>query len=448
MSRLPVYNIVLAVDEKFGIGKDGGIPWHFKEDMEYFKKLTTGHIVIMGRGTWDSLPAGYRPLPNRVNIVVTSTTAIPDVVCCDSPYSAMEAAAQQGPGKRVFVIGGSKLVDSMLMDTRLRCAQIHLTHIQGDYNCDTFVPFVGEHNVTYCRDYCLLKTEDYCRVVYVDCNTVPEVGFQDLLTKVLESGYERGDRTGTGTFAVFGQTMEYHLGNGTIPLLTSKRVPWKNVIHELLWYLSGSTNVADLHKVGIHYWDANSSRDFLDKRGLYDYPEGELGQVYGYQWRKWGGNIDQIGNLIQSLREDPFSRRHIVSAWNVGDLDKMALPPCHCFSQFLVDDKQQLHCILYQRSGDLPLGVPFNIACYSILVHMLCHIVPSLQPGTLTHMIGDCHIYKNHVEGVNKLLQQPPKEWPTLRIVGDVADIDSFTIDNFVVENYFPAPSISFPMAV
>lgn len=454
-----LYNIIVAVDNWFGIGKDGGIPWNVKEDLQYFKTTTSGQAVVMGRRTWESLPMSVRPLPNRLNIVVTSDSQykskVPqDVIVCNSHRDAIEMGNKSG--RRVFVIGGAHLIESILTDPDCQCCQIHCTYICNSFHCDVELSlrFAGQidkmrgHLDVLERQKCADGDFEYYRRVYIDDKIAPEIHFLSLLERVLDDGFSRQDRTGTGTIALFGQTMKYDLSDNRVPILTSKRVPWKSVIHELLWYLSGSTNVSDLHKVGIHYWDANSSRDFLDKRGLSDYPEGELGPVYGYQFRKWGGNIDQIANLIESLKTDPFSRRHIVSAWNVGDLDKMALPPCHCFSQFLVDDQQQLHCILYQRSADLPLGVPFNIACYSILVRMLCHLVPTLKPGSLTHMMGDCHIYKNHVDGVRQMLQHPPCEWPTLQIVGDVSDIDSFTIDNFVVKGYHPGPNIKFPMAV
>lgn len=445
------FSIVAAVDSEQGIGRKGKLPWHIPEDLAFFKKLTTGGVVIMGRKTWDSLPDSVRPLPNRINVVLSRERGLqlPGAEVVDF----LDTALMRHSDKKVFVIGGGSVWDWIFKGHLFRfCSHVYLTRVQGKFKCDTF--FTIDENPHFnkrrFKQYELDKKSDYTRVVYVNKKLVPEITtYCKLVGQVLKHGFDRQDRTGVGTRSLFGQSMKYDLTQGRVPVLTCKSVPWKLVIHELLWYISGSTSVKDLHKVGIHYWDANTSREFLDSRGLTDYPEGELGPGYGSQWRSWGGRgLDQLQEVVGLLREDPTSRRIILTAWNVQDLPKMALPPCHCFCQFLVDHRQQLHCILYQRSADLALGVPFNILCYSVLVHMLCHLVPSLKPGSLTHCMGDAHLYQNHLATTKAMLSQPPKMWPTLHITGNPETIDSFSIDNFILEGYQRGPNFKFEMAV
>jgi len=243
------------------------------------------------------------------------------------------------------------------------------------------------------------------------------------------------------------------------PVITTKKILVDKVIGELLWFVSGSTSVADLHKRNIHFWDANGSREFLDRTGLYSYEEGDLGPVYGFQWRHWGAEyvshttdyagqgIEQLAEIVRLLKEDPNSRRILLSAWNVGDLKKMALPPCHVMAQFSVRNKTFLDCQLYQRSGDLFLGVPFNITSYCALVHMLAHVT-ALKPGRFVHVIGDGHIYKNHIDAVNIQLLQSPRPFPHLSLSRPVNSIDDFSEQDFVIDDYQPAPFIRASMAV
>ena len=254
--------------------------------------------------------------------------------------------------------------------------------------------------------------------------------YLDLLDRVITSGTKKEDRTGTGTISVFGHQMRFNLEDG-FPLLTTKKLHLKSIIHELLWFLSGETNTKYLTENGVRIWN-----EWADK-------DGNLGPVYGYQWRSWsakGRNIDQIKQVIESIKNNPNSRRHIVSAWNVGDLDKMALPPCHILFQFYVADGK-LSCQLYQRSADIFLGVPFNIASYALLLMMVAQAT-GLKPGEFIHTLGDSHIYLNHTEQVKLQLTRKPMGLPKMILNPDITNIFDFKFDDFKLENYESHPHI------
>lgn len=261
--------------------------------------------------------------------------------------------------------------------------------------------------------------------------------YLDLMRHVLEHGHKKEDRTGTGTLSVFGYQMRFDLEEG-FPLLTTKKVHLKSIIHELLWFLQGSTNIRYLKDNGVSIWD-----EWADASG-------ELGPVYGYQWRSWprpdGTHIDQIAQVVEMIRKNPDSRRLIVSAWNVADVDQMKLPPCHAFFQFYVADGR-LSCQLYQRSADIFLGVPFNIASYALLTMMVAQVC-GLRAGDFVHTLGDAHIYLNHLAQTGEQLSREPRGLPVMRINPDVKDIFSFTYEDFTLENYDPHPPIKAPVAV
>ena len=261
--------------------------------------------------------------------------------------------------------------------------------------------------------------------------------YLDLLRYIRENGVQKGDRTGTGTQSVFGYQMRFNLNDG-FPLLTTKKVHLRSIIHELLWFISGDTNIKYLHDNKVSIWD-----EWADENG-------DLGPVYGHQWRSWptpdGGHIDQLANLMDQLKKNPDSRRHIISAWNVAEVDKMALPPCHSLFQFYVADNR-LSCQLYQRSADVFLGVPFNIASYALLTMMIAQCC-GYEPGDFVHTFGDVHIYSNHQEQVELQLSREPKPLPTMKINPDVKDIFSFKYEDFTLEGYDPWPAIKAPVAV
>lgn len=285
-----------------------------------------------------------------------------------------------------------------------------------------------------------------------------EMQYLELIQHIIDHGSKKEDRTGTGTLSIFGAQMRFSLRNNVFPLLTTKRVFWRGVAEELLWFVSGCTNANELSEKGIHIWDANGSREFLDKQGLHHREVGDLGPVYGFQWRHFGATydnmhtnydgqgVDQLADVIHKIKNNPDDRRIIMSAWNPVDLPNMALPPCHSFVQFYVCNGE-LSCQLYQRSGDMGLGVPFNIASYSLLTYMIAHVC-GLKPGDFVHTLGDAHVYLNHIEALKKQLQREPRPFPTLEIAHDVPDIDSFSLDKFKITGYDPHPTIKMQMAV
>jgi len=261
--------------------------------------------------------------------------------------------------------------------------------------------------------------------------------YLDLLRHVRDTGVRKSDRTGTGTVSVFGYQMRFNLEDG-FPLVTTKKCHLRSIIHELLWFLKGETNVRYLKENGVSIWD-----EWADDKG-------ELGPIYGYQWRSWpapdGRHVDQIQRVLDDLKNNPDSRRIIVSAWNVADLDKMALAPCHAFFQFYVADGK-LSCQLYQRSADLFLGVPFNIASYALLTMMMAQVT-GLKPGDFVHTLGDAHIYLNHFDQVNEQLAREPRTLPTMKLNPDVKNLFDFRFEDFVLEGYDPHPAIKAPVAV
>lgn len=261
--------------------------------------------------------------------------------------------------------------------------------------------------------------------------------YLDLCQRVLDEGHEKSDRTGTGTVSVFGHQMRFNLQDG-FPLMTTKKLHFKSIIYELLWFLKGDTNVKYLQEHGVRIWN-----EWADEQG-------DLGPVYGHQWRSWPGKngetIDQISNVVHEIKTNPHSRRLIVTAWNPSDIPNMALPPCHCLFQFYVNDGA-LSCQLYQRSADIFLGVPFNIASYALLTHMIAHVT-GLKVGDFIHTFGDAHIYLNHLDQVRTQLEREPRKLPTLKIKRTVSSIFDFDFDDFEFNDYHPYPAIKGEVSV
>ncbi|KJE89206.1 thymidylate synthase [Capsaspora owczarzaki ATCC 30864] len=283
--------------------------------------------------------------------------------------------------------------------------------------------------------------------------------YLDLIRAIIENGDERLDRTGTGTRSIFGAQMRFSLRDGVMPLLTTKRVFWRGVAEELLWFVAGNTNATALSDKDIHIWDANGSRAFLDGRGLQHREEGDLGPVYGFQWRHFGApyttmhadyegkGVDQLKHVIETIKTNPNDRRLIISAWNPVDIPNMALPPCHMMCQFHVSSKKELSCLMYQRSADMGLGVPFNIASYALLTIMVAEVT-GLTPGELVHTIGDAHVYLNHIDPLKEQLKREPRPFPTFKLNRKVTEIDDFRFEDFVITGYNPHAKIEMDMAV
>jgi len=453
------FQIIVAKDSENGIGKNGNIPWHIKEDMAQFKRITKGDIsnkknaVIMGRKTYESIG---KLLPGRVNIIITSRELDTDTaVICRSVQESIDYVHSNDDIENAFIIGGSMIYSEFIKHPI--CNIIHVTHIPFTYDCDVFFPDIpsgfklveselGKLSDSMDTKYSFLRYE------YV----TDEQKYIDLVKDILEDGSFKNDRTGTGTFSKFGEFLKFDLSDNTLPLLTTKKIFTKGVFKELLWFIKGDTSSKTLERDGVNIWKGNSTKDFLVKRGL-DYDEGTLGPVYGSQWRNWGaicdknGNIekngiDQLQDCIDLIRNDPDSRRMIVSAWNVSDIDKMALPPCHMLFQFYVNDGK-LSLSFTQRSVDIGLGSPFNIASYALLTHMVARIT-GLEPGTLTYFMGDAHIYKNHVDPLMEQITRSIRKFPKIRFTGDHTEIDDFKYEDIHVDGYYPHPTIKMPFAI
>ncbi|KAF7327947.1 hypothetical protein MKEN_00374900 [Mycena kentingensis (nom. inval.)] len=294
-----------------------------------------------------------------------------------------------------------------------------------------------------------------------------EQQYLDLIRRVLDTGAVRGDRTGTGTLSLFApNALRFSLANNTLPLLTTKRTFLRGILEELLWFVHGKTDSTLLSAKGVKIWDGNGSKAFLEKRGLGHRREGDLGPVYGFQWRHFGAKyedcdadyagqgVDQLRECIRKIKEDPTDRRIILSAWNPADIPQMALPPCHMLCQFYVhlpatpDERPKLSCLMYQRSADLGLGIPFNIASYALLTHMIARVTGT-DASELIIQLGDAHVYRDHVDALEVQLRRTPKPFPRLRWArDDITDIEQFVYDDFVVEGYECHPSIAMKMSV
>ncbi|GMH45212.1 hypothetical protein BSKO_13169 [Bryopsis sp. KO-2023] len=508
LASSPSFQVMVAVTKSFGIGRDNGLPWvSIPADMAYFKKLTTEtrdaskrNAVVMGRKTWEGIPAKFRPLSGRLNVVLSrnedwkiaqaggnneensgdnrDAEIGKDVLVCRSLASSLAILGGEPYAseiEHVFVIGGAQVFNEAL--AMEGCEAIHLTKVDADFMCDTFLPAIDSSRFrtwasSQPRFDKKAKPEPVGYSFHTLTNThsdsppiLPpglacqheEQQYLDMISDIIETGVSRGDRTGTGTLSKFGTQMRFNLRN-SFPLLTTKRVFWTGVVEELLWFISGSTNSILLSQKGVRIWEGNGSRQFLDSVGLGHREEGDLGPVYGFQWRHFGAKyvdmhtdytgqgVDQLAEVIRKIKETPNDRRIVMSAWNPADLELMALPPCHMFCQFYVANGE-LSCQMYQRSCDMGLGVPFNIASYALLTCMIAHVC-DLKPGDFIHTLGDAHVYSNHVEPLKRQLLNSPMAFPVLELNRDVKDIDSFSSGDIVLKGYKSHKKIAMEMAV
>lgn len=490
--------VVAATKSNNGIGMEGNLPWKIPADMKHFKNITCGddqskeNVVIMGRKTYESIPEKFRPLPNRKNIVLSrnadirSTLKMPEsVVVADSLTNALEilnveSASGLQTGE-VFVIGGQTVyAEAMAMP---QCAKIYLTQVLNDgVPVDTFLPSIpadrfrmnarsavetyGEWKYRF-TEYESFPDDDSVFASAAELTlmqrkatgvNLEEQAYLDIIKDIMANGVVRGDRTGTGTISKFGVQMRFNLRDDNFPLLTTKKVFWRGVAEELIWFVHGRTNGKELSDKKIHIWDGNGSREFLDSRGLSHREEGDLGPVYGFQWRHFGAEykdmhadytgqgVDQLLECIHKIKNTPEDRRIVLTAWNPADLDKMALPPCHMFCQFYVANGE-VSCQMYQRSADMGLGVPFNIASYSLLTAMVAQAC-GLKPGDFVHTIGDAHVYLNHIDALQEQIKRVPRTFPKLRLNPEITDIDAFQYSDFTIEGYKPDALIKMKMAV
>ncbi|KAH9696287.1 Bifunctional dihydrofolate reductase-thymidylate synthase [Citrus sinensis] len=479
------YQVVVAATRDMGIGKDGKLPWKLPSDLKFFKEITQitsdagkRNAVIMGRKTWESIPLEHRPLPGRLNVVLTRSgsfdiATVENVVICGSIGSALELLAASPyclSIEKVFVIGGGQILSEAL--NAPECDAIHITEIETRIECDTFIPSIDssvfqpwysafpivENNIRYClstyvrvrsaaveslsqnNDIVLDSKTNSDKFEVKQFSFLPKMVFEKheeylylrLVQDIISDGNLKDDRTGTGTLSKFGCQVDiycYHL------------VHRKYFGEVLSRNFSGSSVVQQMPSVG-----------------LTDREEGDLGPVYGFQWRHFGARytnmhadysgqgFDQLLDVINKIKNNPNDRRIVLSAWNPFDLKLMALPPCHMFAQFYVANGE-LSCQMYQRSADMGLGVPFNIASYALLTCMIAHVC-DLAPGDFIHVIGDAHVYRNHVRPLEEQLQKLPKPFPILKINPEKKDIDSFVSEDFKLIGYDPHQKIEMKMAV
>lgn len=466
--------IIVAMSTNGVIGRAGGLPWgKLVADLKRFRDLTMGHVVVMGRKTWDSLPTEYKPLPGRTNVVITTRDANDFPSHPDLRVSTLSAFRQSlshfSTDKSIFIIGGAQLYQEFIP----MAETIHLTHVDKTINDgDTLFPDIpAYYSLTDIGEKLQEEASGlsyrfltYTRPLSDECAYHQEWTYLDLARRVLELGKPRPDRTGTGTLSLFGGQMRFDISK-SVPLLTTKRVPWKSCIEELLWFLRGDTDAKILQRKKVHIWDGNSTRAFMDNVGLTHLEEGDCGANYSFQWRHFGARyvdchtnytgqgVDQVESVLNLLRTDPFSRRIFLSAWNPSDLKKTVLPPCHVSCQFYVEEdaegQRHLSCHMYQRSCDLFLGEPWNMLSYSILTYILA-AKANMKPKDIIISMGDIHVYANHVDAVKQQLQRKVRAQPVLLLSKSVEEKswEELSVDDFDMVGYFPNPAIRAEMAV
>jgi len=463
-------SIIISLNQNnlFGTG-DNDLSYTCRDDFIRFSSITKSiGNVVMGRKTFESIGTA---LPDRVNYVLTSNTEFIERVKNDNNIrciSNIEDAFTilEDP----IFIGGRQLISELLKTNyKFKIKTIYLTRyhhksftVDGsaildiDFNnLEGFEESASHKIVSNVKSVFGALNIPVEYKTYKNNNISYEFDYLENMKSIMEQPIFRETRNAK-TKSTFGLHSKYDCRDGKVPLITTKKMAWKTCIKELLWFLQGKTDNQSLEDLNVKIWKGNSSREFLDSRGLIEYPEGTLGPIYGYQWRHWGAKyvdgttdytgkgIDQLKECEESLKFDKHSRRMIFSAWNVSDLEKMALPPCHIITQFYVDDENQLNLQFYQRSGDMFLGIPFNMFSYSVLLHIMCKRT-GLKPGFLYHCIGDAHVYHTHFGAVREQLNQIIKCQPKIRI-NELKELDEYSIDDFELENYVAGPKIHAPM--
>ena len=479
-----MYNLIACVNKKGLLGQENDLYANSSKDLHYFSQVTKGHnepnqnIIVMGYNTWLSLPR--KPLKDRYNIILTKnhTQEIQDI--CNFPSleriftHIQEIKDNFG---EVFIIGGGTVYKQCLENYPDKLNKLYITEIDDDWCGDEHSKYFDYSSVLPRLDIIKERIEPTDTRIYdPQTNTYivkhlnltfrvyqkkelinkDEYKYLQLMDTVMKQGLDVEGRNGV-TKSSFGEKMVFDLSR--FPLLTTKKMGYKTILRELLWFIKGSTDNQELKDKNVHIWDGNASKSFLESRGL-SYEQDDLGPIYGFQWRHFGAEYknrhtdysgkgyDQLKWLINEIKENPNSRRLILSAWNPAVLDDMALPPCHILCQFYVNQKENtLSCQLYQRSGDMFLGVPFNITSYAFLTYILCKLT-GYKPGKFHHILGDAHIYEEHDTAVLLQIKRVPKLFPTLTISDRLTDIDSISEDMFTIENYESYSRISAPMKV
>ena len=463
------FTVVLASTRDGGIGYKGKLPWNIPRDMEFFRRTTTREhggvatALIMGRKTWESLP--HRPLHERMNIVVTSSSVAEEgAMFVRTLDDALAAAARCNCWP--IVIGGAALFADALSPARVtarQCTIVYHTTVKTSYPHD--VAFRYDFASAFAFQEVIDEDEECCWTKYYGYNATQheEWAYLKLVHEILTRGNPRSVPSGAPpmeTMAVFGRSLRFSLRDGTVPLLVTKRVFWKGVVEELLWFIRGCTDARELAARGVHIWDANASRAALDARGFQDRDEGDLGPIYGFQWRHYGATyrgphacydgegVDQLAALVNGIRAAPHARTHLLTAWNPVTIPDMALPPCHVLAQFFVESgNATLSCMVYMRSSDVGLGLPFNMASYALLTHLIAHVC-KLVPWELVLVLGDTHVYTAHIPGLRTQLERVPcTPFPKVTLSAS-ARLEDFTYERIVLEGYEPAQAIPLPLIV
>lgn len=497
-------SVIVSVDDNGGIAKNNKIPWSIKEDSHFFHDVTTGfntqnkinNGIIMGKNSWLNLPDKYRGLPNRQNIILSSSmnylfadvlnTSKSPIILARTLDHSIKIAEHLGL-EHVYICGGNKIYEEVIK--KYYIDNLYLTHISYNYHCDTFfvknasqkiknvhsnpitnifllknkyhqqseIFLLTDTNTNIKRSVKFIK---YCANKYQSKNN-EESEYIKLLTKIINCGDKRETRNGT-TYSLFGEELKFDLSHG-YPLLTTKKISLRNIFHELMFFIRGQTNTKILQKNGVRIWDQNTSRNFLDSVGLYHLCDGDMGELYGFQWRHFGEKytgcnekyrgFDQLMYCINLILSEPFSRRIVMTTFNPSSAKNGCLFPCHgVFIQFYCKDSK-LSCMVTQRSADAFLGLPYNIASYAMLVNMICHVVNNklphdnkLMPGELIISMGDVHLYESHYSQAIRQILRDPKEFPKLEIINTVSDIEKFEFSDIKLHNYVHYPNIKAAM--
>lgn len=449
---------ILAVTLEGGFAKNGTLPWIIPEEMAFFKEMTLNHVVVMGYKTFESMHK--KELKNRINYILKETDVNSQVI----------EIAKKHPDKTVWVIGGNKT----FYKTFNLFSEIYISIVSGSYDfdmkCEAMMPLLEYIKSIYYGDQSTeIKDSSLCGLYavpynkkHVDKFITYKCGKMNMdeyqLTRIMKDICKRDtkiDRTMVGTKSIFGMHIRFDL-NDSFPLSTIRPGFFKGIFYELQWFLRGQTDNEILQKNGVHIWDGNSSREYLDKYNLKHLQVNDCGPIYGFQWRHWGANyidcktdytgrgMDQVANLIQEIKTNPSSRRLIINGWNVLDLHKMSLPPCHTMYQFYVDSGN-LSCHLYQRSSDVMLAGHWNVSSAALMCYLIAATC-KLQLGELFVSYGDSHIYTNHMQHYNNLIMRNPAPYPRLQVVNAKESLDAYEYDDIVLSEYRTYPKIDLVM--
>ena len=481
LTTFPPISCILAMDELNGIGKNGKLPWNVPSDMEYFACVTESYciyeaanVVVMGKNTWESIPKKYRPLSNRINIIISSTTEknyenlqdlLPKnknaqtltkeifVKDLESVFDIIKELMNMVNIEEIFFIGGKKIYDFVFDNPHIVTNKLHITHIKGTYDTDTKVNFnkyffekIAQRN---------LKCENGHISIYKPKKNLEEIAYLNMLKNIILNGHKRKTRNGN-TLSCFSTTLSFDLEK-SFPLITTKKMFLRGIFEELKFFLIGQTNTKILEEKNVNIWKPNTTREFLDSVGLNHLEEGDMGPLYGFQLRHYGAEYkgcnhdytnsgyDQFQNVLNLLKTDKYSRRIMMTTFNPAQISQGPLPPCHgiCI-QFGIEGTNKLSCHMYQRSADTFLGIPFNISSYALLVYIICELVNNdptytdekLIPGTLTMSLGDYHIYEEHIDAVKEQINRIPYLFPQLTINKKISKIEDLNFEDISIENY------------